>query len=112
MLGLLSVLPAAPEGSASGLETAVPYKGGYHECGLMPAPRQPVSYRRVGIEQTPVLVEGETIGHAGQIIGYDPSAIGIIATDAASGLGPPLARQAIRLGEEQLKQFVHDAARF
>src|SRR5258708_17714317 len=66
------------------------------------------SYRGVGIEQPAMLVECETIGHPGKVIGDDPGGLGRLA----AGEGAPLARQAFGLGEEQLKQLAHHATRF
>src|SRR5947209_8350188 len=66
------------------------------------------SYRGVGIEQAAMLVERETVGHAGEIIGDDARALGRIA----AGRRAPFAGQTFRLGKKQLKQLAHDPARF
>ena len=54
-----------------------------------------------------MLVEGESVGHAGEVIGDDARPLRL----AAAGLRAPLAGQPVGLGEKQLKQFAHDAAR-
>ena len=66
------------------------------------------SYRGVGIEQPAMLVEGESVGHAGEVIGDDPRPLRLAA---GPGRRAPLAGQAFGLGEEQLEQLAHDPAR-
>ncbi len=61
-----------------------------------------------GIEQPAMLVECETVGHAGEVIGDDPSGLGRLI----AGQRAPLAGQAFGLGEKQLKQLAHDPTRF
>src|SRR5439155_25083312 len=52
------------------------------------------SYRRVGIEQAAVLVEGESVGHAGQVVGHRARRLCL----AAAGQRAPFAGQAFGLG--------------
>src|SRR5205807_2948634 len=66
------------------------------------------SYRRVGIEQPAMLVECESVGHAGEVIGDDPGGLGLFA----AGQRAPLARQTFGFAKEQLKQLAHDPPRF
>src|SRR5204862_6034063 len=65
------------------------------------------SYRSVGIEQAAVLVEGESIGHAGQVIGDDARPLGF----APAGQRAPFAGQAFGPGTEQLEQLSYDPER-
>src|SRR5580704_4616607 len=62
----------------------------------------------IQIEQPLVLVEGEAVGHAGDVVG-DQAGAGL----GAGRLGrlAPRRRQAVGLGEQQPEQVGHDAAR-
>jgi len=54
------------------------------------------SYRSVGIKQPAVLVECESVGHAGQVIGDDSG----LAGEAGGGRGTPFLGQAFGFGEQ------------
>ena len=55
-----------------------------------------------------MLVEGESVGHPGEIIGDGPGKLGL----AGAGRQAPFAGQALGLGEEQLKQLAHNPTGF
>src|SRR5436309_1524159 len=51
---------------------------------------------RVGVKQAMMLVERETVGHPGEVVGRDPCGPGFVGAGREFA---PFARQALRLGE-------------
>src|SRR5690348_3433459 len=63
------------------------------------------SGRGVGVEQPVMLVEGEAVGHAGEVVGRNSRGSRLVG---AGGEAAPLAGHAFGLGEIERKQVMDD----